>query len=60
MIQKDKDINFKKDFATRLNKLTAELKQESIANATHLSRQSVSNYVRGKRMSIWKNASSYR
>ena len=49
-IQPEKEVNFEKDFAIRLNKLTAELKQESIANATHLSRQSISNYVRGKRI----------
>ena len=47
---KDKAINFENEFAKRLNELTGELKQEAIADATNYSRQSISNYINGKRI----------
>ena len=46
----DKLNNFENEFAKRLNELTGELKQEAIADATFCTRQSVSNYVNGKRI----------
>ena len=46
---RDKALNFEDEFYERLNELRGELKQEAIADRTHCSRQSVSNYINGKR-----------